>query len=495
MTTPAAPYSYAQLLQTQSLTDLRVLLLSLAQGEGYPAITEWAGEPTGTEMTFVTMVCQAINQLAQSGAPIDQQIASAAAGRTLRWANGMWLDLLAEQVYQLTRDPATFTTFSMTLVNSNSSNAQTFTLQPGDVWVVGPTGNRYQSITGGNLGPGESLELAFQAENIGSAYADDPSQVTLQLVTTIAGVTLKAGGGDFTIVTNTAGSTGQLQPQRSNPATIPTPHTFSVQINVAGEIGAATYSLQIDDGAFVFQGLLNALNNLGDGTSIEAIAGVAPSFLEGDIFVFSTPGTPNYIQGDDVESDASLIFRCQARWPSLSLNVLDAKVILWTVTAYPGANRVSVAPDIVTPGRFIVTVADSHGSVDQASVDTIEAYIKPRLGVDEDMGAASAFTVLLGSGGNVRVPLRTSAADLEEIQREADIDWQAYLATVPISGTVVPAKLIEILMDVGALDVGDVTPLSVSTPSQSFTDSFSVDSGSVPVRGTPLSQALTWMFG
>jgi hypothetical protein len=155
VTTPAPPFTSAQLLQTQNLTQLRVQFLAMLQANGFPAITEWAGEPTGTEMTFVSMVCQAINQLAQSGAPVDQQIASAAAGRFLRWAKGGWLDLLANQVYLLERNPSTSTTFSMTL--SAAAGAGPYTFQPGDVWIVGPTGNKYQSTSGGTLNGGDSV--------------------------------------------------------------------------------------------------------------------------------------------------------------------------------------------------------------------------------------------------------------------------------------------------------------------------------------------------
>jgi hypothetical protein len=493
MTTPAPPFTRVQLMQTQNLAQLRVQLLAMLQANNFPAITEWAGEPTGTEMTFVSMVCQAINQLAQSGAPVDQQIASVAAGRYLQWAKGGWLDLIANQVYILTRNPATSTTFTMTL--TAVAGAGPYTLQPGDVWIVGPTGNKYQSTTGGTINGGTSLEIQFRAENVGSLYDDDPSHVELELVTSLAGVTLSPGGGDFSIVTNSAGSSGSIQPQRTSPNVPPLPHTFSIQINVAGDVGTATFSLQVDSEPFVSEGLLHALNTLADGTSIAAINGNSPSFLAGDVFVFSTPGTPNYVQGNDVESDPALVARCQGRWPSLSLNVMDGKAILWAVTAYPSANRIAVSPDLVTPGRFVLTVADSHGGIDQAGIDAIIAYIQVRLGPGELVGAAAAVDFFLNASGNVRVPVGTSALQLEQLQNEVDATWVAYLATIPIGGTVVPVKLVEILMDAGALDVGDVQPLAVYTSFSSFETSFQLPAGAVPVRALPLSQTLIWMFG
>ncbi len=484
MTTPAAPYSLATMLTPQQLADLRGQLVAFLQANGLPAITEWAGEPTGLEMTYVDMVCQAINALAQSGAPVDQQIASIAASRFLAYAEGGWLDLLAWEVYRLRRDQATKTTFTMTLISVLAAPPYSFAV--GDVVVVGPTGNRYVSTTAGDLDPDGQVEIAFAAVAFGSTFDDDPSQETLQLVTAYAGVSLSKAVGDFTVVANSAGSTGRLDPVRTKADTVPAPHSFALRIENAGEPGSATYSLQVDDGAFVFAGLLNATNVLPGGTTVKAVAGAVPSFLAGDVFVFATPGSPDYIQGDDLETDAALAQRCRAVWPALSLNVLDAKAILWAVTAYPSLNRASVNPDTVTPGRWIITVADSHGGIDAAGIGVIESYAKARLGVGEGMGATPAIDQSVLAGGNVRVPRGTSAAGLEAIQQAAQDSWIAYLASVPIGPSeLFVSKLIQILMDAGCEDAGDVTPITIG--------STQIAAGAVPVAGNNLIDGLVWM--
>jgi hypothetical protein len=474
------------MLTPQQLADLRGQLVAFLQANGLPAITEWAGEPTGLEMTYVDMVCQAISALAQSGAPVDQQIASIAASRFLAYAEGGWLDLLAWEVYRLLRDQATKTTFTLTL--ASVASAPPYSFAPGDVVVVGPTGNRYVSTTAGDLDPGGQAEIAFAAVGFGSSFDDDPGggTVVLQLVTTYAGVSISTAVGDFTVVSNSAGSTGRLDPVRTDAGTKPTPHSFAIRIEAAGEPGSATYSLQVDAGAFVFAGLLNPVNVLPGGTTAKAVAGATPSFLAGDVFVFATPGSPGYIQGDDLETDAALAQRCRYTWPALSLNVTDAKAILWAVTAYPSLNRASVNPDTVTPGRWIITVADSHGGIDAAGIGVIESYAKARLGVGEDMGAAPATDQKISVGGNVRVPRGTSAAGLSAIQQAAQDAWIAYLASVPIGPSeLFVSKLIQILMDAGCEDAGDVTPITIQ--------STQVGSGAVPVAGNNLIDGLVWM--
>jgi hypothetical protein len=489
VTTPAPPLTLQQQLTPQTLATVRAQYLALLQSQGFPAITEWAGEPTGLEMNYVNMVCQAIANLAGTGAPADQQIASTAAAKFLRWAAGGWLDVLAEQVYLTTRGPATSTTFSMSL--DSVASAPNYGFEVGDVWLVGPSGKRYQNTSAGDLSPGGTVELAFRAENPGSTYDDDPRRVVLELATAYAGVTVRAGGGDFGPVTNGGGSTGRVDPVRTSSGVAPTPHHYSVRVETSGEPNGATYSVQVDDGPFTFSGVLRDLNVIGGGTSVKAVAGAAPSFIAGDVFVFSTPGGPNYVQGDDPESDAFLSRRCQLRWPSLSLNVLAAKAELWVLTAYPSVNRIDVEADEVNAGRFVVTVADSHGAVDQVAIDAIESFVKPKLGVGEDMTVRSAVNASILTSGNVRVPRSTSGIGLQAIQERAQDDWVAYLASVEIGGIVRLAKLVEIVMDAGAIDVGDVTPARLNAAAENV----QVAAGAVPVSGdfAGLAVSLVWM--
>ena len=165
---------------------------------------------------------------------------------------------------------------------------------------------------------------------------------------------------------------------------------------------------------------------------------------------------------------------------------MDGKAILWAVTALPSINRASVSPDTVTPGRWIITLADSHGGIDRAGLAVVEAFAKARLGVDEDMGAAAAIDATLVMSGNVRVPAGTTPEQLAEIQKTAETNWRAFLASVPLGpGLVeVAVNLIAILIDAGAEDVGDtvaVGPIEIQ-----------LTAGEVLVSAKPLAQSMSW---
>lgn len=482
-----APFTLQQLLDPVTEAALRARSLSIFQKHGFPAITEWALNPIGTESVFVDLIVKPLNALLHSGAPVDKQIASIAAARVLRYARGPWLTILASDFYLLERNPATRTTFNMLL--TSVSSAPTYNFEVGDVWLVGPSGKRYQSTTGGTVPPGGSLSMSFAAEADGSSYADDPSIATLVLATSPAGLVALPGGGDFTPVAVQGDSTGRITPRRTG-SSAPLPHSFAIRIDTAGEPGAATYSLRVDGGIFVNRGVLLASGNLlTDGTTVDAVAGIAPSFEAGEVYVFSTPGTPNYVQGDDEEEDDALRGRCQGRWPSLSDNILDGKVTLWTVTAYPSVNRIQVSADNVVPGRFIVTVADSHGAVDQAVLDQIAAFITPKLNVDEGMTARSASTLAITTTGNVKY--RGTPDELAQLQADAQDEWIRYLGNLPMGAEVEVAKLEQIIMDAGALDAGDVDVLRIN----GFAGNIQLAAGVVPVDGNPtaLAGAMTWM--
>jgi len=313
--------------------------------------------------------------------------------------------------------------------------------------------------------------------------------VQLQLATAFAGVSIVPGVGDFSLVDLAGTSTGRIQPERTDPGVTPAPHTFAVKLDSGGEVGAATYSLSVDGGLFLSQGILPSTTPLADGTTIRAIPGDSPSFVADDIFSFSTPGTSGYVQGTDVESDGQLAARCRYRWPAQSANVMDGKVKLWALNAYAAINRIQVQPDRVTPGGFIVVAADSHGAISTSAIASIEGYVRPRLGVGEHMNVLSATNQTIVVGGSAIVPRTTSAAELVEIQARADEAWHAYLAATEIGPSDVKlSSLVEILIEAGALDVDSLTLNGADANA-------AIGAGAVPTDTVGLTASLTWSFG
>lgn len=482
-----APYTLQQLLATMNLDAVRSKYLGALQGAGFPALTEWVPKD-GVEMAYVGMVSSAVADLVAADLPALVAGGFLGLASTPSYGASDYLTLLASDFYQLDRVPASFTTFNLKLTASAAvPSSQTF--QPGDIWVAGPSGRRYQSITGGVLQPGDpnGLVITFQAEAKGAAYNDSPQSMVL--VTAPAGVTARAASGDFTLVTHLGGGDGGLLLRRTTPTTTPEPHSFTVRIESPGEAGVATYSLQTDGGVFVAQGPLLATGNNGaGGTTFDVIDGNnASSFVVGDTYAFATPAGSGYVQGSDDESDISLAARCRGRWPALSSNPTDVVFVLWARLAYPAASRIAVAPDPIVAGRVNMIAADSHGPLDAVGLQAITDFVSPRLNSVLDSFQAVAASVLgITASGSVLVP----AANLLAVQEAANSAWVAYLGAVELGGIVRIAKLEEILMDAGATDVANTVALRLN----SSTGNLQLAAGQVPeATDLGLAKTMTWV--
>jgi hypothetical protein len=471
----------AQLLTPQNLDTIRTRLLATFQGAGFPAITEWQPKG-GVEMGFVTMVGSSIADLIAADLP------DIIAGGFLGKAAGKWLDLLAETVYLLERVSATKTTFDMDLLVGPT--ATTYTWAVGDVEIIAPSGNRYRSTTAGTGKPGSFATLSFEAEAEGASYNDNPGIVEMELVTTFAGVTVRAAAPPFSPVTHTGVSTGQLIPSAvsAGPA-----GSYVIRIDTTGDAGAARASLQIDGGAWNAIGLLQATSVIVFGISLRVLngSGTPSSFVAGDRFTFSVPGGASYVPGSDAETDSSLAQRCRLRWPSLSLNPTDGVFELWALFACPAATRIHVAPDLASdptaiPGRVRMRTADSSGPLDPSGLDKINAYIGPKMGLLDSFLALPAVVAAIVPFGSVLV----TPSSVVAVQQAAEKGWAAYLGQIPLGGIVEIAVFEQILMDAGAIDVGTDLALSLNE----FPDNVHLAPGEVPVSSGSLTSLIEWVF-
>lgn len=169
-----------ELYQAKSRDDVMAVQLEVAQAVGLP-ITAWQSGSVGREILFIC---------AQSIANFTQTSFSAAAGGLLDYATGDWLTLLAFELYDVTREPATFGTCTVRLTStSNVGN----NFNPGDLRFYNVrTGQTYTSTTGGVLGPGNvtptTLDLTVQADQAGSDSNAAIGEIT-GMVTPVFGVT------------------------------------------------------------------------------------------------------------------------------------------------------------------------------------------------------------------------------------------------------------------------------------------------------------------
>lgn len=143
------------------------------------------GLPT-TAWQELSSVREYIYATANSDAILSDSITPAARAGLLDYAEGQWLTLTADQEYDVERIVSTFATGDIRLTESDGDP---HTFAAGDVRVLNETtGKTYTNTEGGTLTANGTLDLAFIADEPGSA-SDLVSGQTLSLLTAIPGVT------------------------------------------------------------------------------------------------------------------------------------------------------------------------------------------------------------------------------------------------------------------------------------------------------------------
>ena len=159
-------------------------------------VTAWqAGSVPRTLAAFEAYVLQDFSALVQAIAAGGIAAINPATG--LPWASGPWADLLGQNVYGLTRNPAVATIGLATL--SDAQGQGPFTLAPGQLVASSTGGQQYQSTTGGTLPKNGTLQLSWQAIVPGAAGNVANGTITT-LNTTLPGVTINnpdPGGGTW----------------------------------------------------------------------------------------------------------------------------------------------------------------------------------------------------------------------------------------------------------------------------------------------------------
>lgn len=143
------------------------------------------GLPT-TAWQELSAVREYIYATANSDAILSDSITPAARAGLLDYAEGQWLTLTADQEYDVERIVSTFATGDIRLTETDGDP---HTFAAGDVRVLNETtGKTYTNSEGGTLTANGTLDLAFIADEPGSA-SDLVSGQTLSLLTAIPGVT------------------------------------------------------------------------------------------------------------------------------------------------------------------------------------------------------------------------------------------------------------------------------------------------------------------
>lgn len=485
----APTFTLAQLLATQGLDEIRARYLAALQGAGFPALTEWVPK-AGVEMSHVNQVASFLAD--DLAGDLPAMIATGFLGVATDIGADAALDIFGQTVFQLTRNPATST--SMNFALSCVEGAGPYTWNPGDLQIVSlETGNRYANSTGGTIVGGSGILLRFVAAAPGVSYNDDPATTTFALVTGFAGVTVAPASPVFSDVSHSGTSSGRMIPTIASTAVIfhtgVTPGTYSVRVDTTGDLLTARISLSVNTGAFASLGTISAVKQIGFGIALNAFngSGTPSSFQAGDVFTFTSPGGPGYVQGSDKETNLAYAARCRARWRSLSLNPTAGLFTFWALRAVPQAHRLKLTVDPIIPGRALMIAADSHGPLDPAGLAAIIAYVVARLTIIESFNATGATKKSISATGTVLV----GPTVLTAVQEAAGIAWNEFLGEVPIGGTVKLFDLIAILQKAGAIDsgAGIGQPLAFNGVSADVL----LGPTDVPVPAASIVDSLTWI--
>jgi len=129
-----------------------------------------------------------VDLFARTVAPWTDTMAAFAASGFLDTATGQWLTVVADQVYQVTRDPATYASGEVTLDNAAGGS---YSYAAGQFRVVNSTTKKaYRNTSAFTLGPLETGKvIAIEAAEIGSASSSAAGDIDT-LETVLTGVTV-----------------------------------------------------------------------------------------------------------------------------------------------------------------------------------------------------------------------------------------------------------------------------------------------------------------
>lgn len=170
--------SLASLLLSETRAAIYNYALGIATSIGLP-VTSWqVGDPTRSLYHVLSAKLEAF----------ESNISGYIKSGFLDHATGVWLKVLAEQVYGVAVPPATYAETTVVLTNASTN---LYIIDAGDItFASSVTGKTYRNTTGGTLavGPATTLSVTVVADEAGSASSAGAAEIT-RLVTALDGVT------------------------------------------------------------------------------------------------------------------------------------------------------------------------------------------------------------------------------------------------------------------------------------------------------------------
>lgn len=438
----------AQLLQSVTQTQAFQTLLSYYQAAGFPT-TAW--ESGDIDLTRLLAFSTAIADYATNYIP------AIAGGSLLDYAPNYpgWTALTAQEIYNLTQNAATYTQGNILATNSSTTP---YVFTAGQlIFVFSSTGNRYTCTGSGTIPASGSLSIPVQAENPGASYADasNVGSAALTLVTPLPGVTLNNPAGNYSSQTHVGSGTGTLTLGGSPVGA----HSIVINVTSTGQVGTASFSYNLDGATAVSLGIVSSVTNLGGvGVNITFNPGASgTSFVNGDTYSFSTPGSWITSQGANTETDTALATRCQNRWASLSaVPTQSLYQLLATSTPSVGAQvtQCTVVPDATINNKINIIVSGPGGVLPGSTISAIQAYITPRARGTDNPVVQSPTTTAITIAASVTV----SVSQLSTAQNAITTALNNYIANAGVNPTLRLAVITDLIMNVaGVIDCASVT--------------------------------------
>lgn len=442
----------SQLLNPLTIDQLRQTLIGILQSQGDP-ITDWvSGAVRLTQMQYGAL---ALEQL------LSQLFPVLAGSRYFKYASSSdWVDLIATQLFNTTRVPAVLTQQTLRL-DSTGVNGP-FTVDANFVVTSQLTKNRYYAISFGTLTTGAPnfILITVQAEGPNDPakrkfYADGPNSLT-QLVVPWSGVTATNPSPTFSPVTSTPSPAlgfGVVTLTGTAPAIVT---AYDVQVVRDGQNTTSQFRYRINGGPW------SATTNMAATFAIGTVTvhftndggGSNPSFRAGDVYSFTSPGSPTVRSGVAREGDAALILRSYDQWVDLD-EVPTDKHEAWALEANAAVKRVAVARDLTYPGRVLVTIAGAGGApaLGAPVISSVQTHVDQLEGICGLALVAAATNVAVTATNDVGGQVTVATEKRDDVEAAANVAWRLYGDSTDIGGVVRLAKLEQILIDAGAIDV------------------------------------------
>lgn len=373
-----------------------------------------------------------------------------------------WLTLVADQLFDVQRNfdlggarfAGTFTVQALTLTCDGSHGA--YPVTPGSLYVRSQmTGNRYVSNGSATIPTGSLVVVPFRAEFSndsanGFNYADGAGTLIDLGANPLEGVTASNVAPNFSAVSSPTPPLG-LGVVTVGGSTPLAPTAYDIKITLDGQVGTALFQCRTNGGPWSSNNATAATFTIPGGPTVAFAndgGGSDPSFIIGDDYYFTSPGTPITTVGIDPETDVALLDRCLARWPDLMV-IPDERHRVWAKQASALVTRVHVSVDASLPGFYDVTIAGAANPLAGGVVTAVQLYINQREGIAAQSSVVAATVLTITPTGTVYAP----AAKLAIIQAQAAANWNAYVNGTDIGGIVRVVKLEQFLYDAGATNV------------------------------------------